>query len=337
MASLLRQAVEHADNFRPIDPTLFQFRVFAIPFPVGFIREAFMGGNFNPANFKVDRTNRIVTLAPDLKGRTAVQACDEAFIEFCQQNTGLCPGFAPWLAKSPAKRDWHAIFGMEEFDPSLKGLRIVTPLRGCFGVATAGVHCNVYQTKMVGNKEVIDCIWLSKRSATATFPLAPDNCFSGAMDPEDDMIPLKAFKREGEEEAGMILAADGKTMMYQGKKCGELRGKMQTLSIATLKGPITGPKEDGHIEFALRFAFDVCLVPGFSPNPHDSDVEKFHPIKVSNLKDAFAKPWKYSSGAVMVDWVLRHNLMEVSEAEKRALQERLHYKIPLKSVQKYLK
>lgn len=336
MAAILRNAVEHADNFRPEnDKTLYQFRVFDVAYPVGFIREVFMTAQF-PAAFKVDKANRIVLLAPQLKGRTHVQAADEAFIEFCEKNTGLCKGFAPWLAKTPDKRDWHAIFGL---DSPLADLRVATPARGIFGVATAGCHCNVYSTKVVGGKEVIETIWLSKRSSTATFPLAPDQMAAGAMDPSDQMQPMIAFKRELQEEADMIIAADGKTITYKGKKCGEIRGGVQTISIATLKGPIAGPKEDGHLEFALRYSIDICLSPGFNPNPNaeDTDVGSFHPIKVANLaKDAFSKPWKYSSGAVMVDWVLRHNLMPVTDAQKKELLARLHYRIPFKNVQKYL-
>lgn len=341
MAQLLRQAVDHAHNLRLENPdlNLYQFRVFDYDFPVGYMRAEYVeAAKWDPASFKVNSIGKIktVVLDPELRGRPKVQACDEAFIEFCQQNTGLCKGFAPWLAKGPEKRDWHAIFGMDQWDSELKGLRVCTPARGIFGVATAGVHCNVYTAKIVDGKEVIDKIWLSKRSQDATFPLAPDNCFAGAMDVEDDMNPLAAFKREGEEEVGMVLDKDGKTMLYNNQKCGELRPGHQTLSIATLKGPIAGAKEDGHIEFALRFAFDVCVLPEFTPKPHDSDVEDFRSCEVSQLENVFKKPWKYSSGAVMVDWILRHNLMDVSEKEKQELEERLHYKIPMKNVRKYL-
>ncbi|KAH8180112.1 hypothetical protein LIA77_01631 [Sarocladium implicatum] len=336
MAAILRKAVDHADNFRPEnDKTLWQFRVFDVPYTVGLIRDVFMTANF-PAAFKVDKANRIVTLNPDLKGRTHVQAADEAFIEFCEKNTALCKGFAPWLAKSPDKRDWHAIFGL---DAPLTGLRIATPSRSLFGVGTCGVHCNVYSTAIVNGKEVIDTIWLSKRSARATFPLAFDNLCGSAMEIADQMDAMLAFKRELQEEAGLVVAADNKTIAFQGKKCGEIRGGIKTISIATLKGPIAGPKEDGHLEFVLRYTMDIQLLPNFSPVPNasDADVGSFHPIKVSNFaKDLFDREWKYSSGAVMIDFILRHDLMPVSQAEKKELLARLHYRIPFKNVQKYL-
>ncbi|KAL2212702.1 hypothetical protein CC79DRAFT_1379749 [Sarocladium strictum] len=341
MAHLLRQAVEHADNFRPETTTLtlYEFRIFDYDFPVGFIRDDYVrDANWNSANFKINSNVKPTTviLAPELKGRSKVQACDEAFLEFCQQNIGLCKGFRPWLAKPSAQRDWHAIFGMEHFDSDLKGLRVCTPARGIFGVATAGVHCNVYSTKIVNGKEVIDKIWLSERSPTTTFPETPDNCFAGAMDVGDHMNSLTALGREGKEEVGIVLEDDGKTFKYNKKKWGEIVGSCQTISITTFKGPIAGPKEDGHIEFALRFAYDVRLAPGIIPEPKDDDLKKIISFEVSDLHKAFATEWKYSSVAVMVDWVLRHNLMNVSEREKQELEKRLHYKIPMENVQKYL-
>lgn len=341
MADIFHKVIDQVDNFRPeSDPTLWKFFVFEVPYPVGFIRDHFFGQlKWDTKNFSIEPTERKVTLNPTVGKLTRVQACDEAMIDFCEQNRNgeeFSKALNPWLNRSADKRDWHAIFGLPAVDLEL--LRVPTPVRGIFGIVTAGIHVNVFQTKKnADGKDVIDIIWLSQRSQQATFPLSYDQICAGALDPADKMDPMRALEREAFEEMGMTLANDGKTMLYEGKQCGRLCGELRTISIYTLKGPMAGIKETGHLEPALRFSLDLHLDAGFVPRPHDPDAESFMPFKVEDLaKSAFNVPWKYSSGAVMVDWCLRHRLMGISEQEAEALLKRLHYPIPFQNAQKYL-
>jgi 8-oxo-dGTP pyrophosphatase MutT (NUDIX family) len=340
MANVLTKAVDHCDNFRPeTDPTLWKFYVFDVPYPVGLIRDCYVSvATWDSADFVLDQTKRTVRLNPATgKNVNHTEACQDALVKWCKQNVAhFRAAFEPWLARAPSKRDFHGIFGLEG---PLKLLGCPTPARGIFGLATAGIHVNFYQTRKVNGKEVIDSLWFSKRSETATYPNALDQVCAGAIDAEDDMDYMLTLRRELQEEVGMVLGADNKTVLYNGKKCGELRGGVQTLSIATLKGPVAGPREQGHLEFAVRFAFDLCLAPGFNPNPHDSDIAKFFPIKNGpNLaKETFKTEWKYSSEAVFLDFVLRHGLMTTgNDAGDAALRARLHYAIPLRNAQKYI-
>ncbi|KAF4124096.1 thiamine pyrophosphokinase-related protein [Geosmithia morbida] len=302
---------------------------------VGYIPDRFAtAAKWDRRLFQIDVKSRVVRLNPQSlqqQDQDPVLVCNRAIVTFCEQNRDISRfgvGIEAWLqenerfvrgtCKAP---DYHPILTRR---PDLEGLRLPSPIRGILGIATAGIHLNVYTMK--GND--VDKVWVSRRGPNkAAYPGCYDQIVAGGMEPDDRRNPWLRLCHELIEEAGYITS--GRHVYRQqhggakGRCVGEIEARVSTIYFRTQKDWTAGAAEDGHVEPGLRFCFDLCLEPEEHPEANEADME-FSVLSVDDVKRSLQSfRWKPNSGLVTLNFLLRKGLVE-SAADRRAISSLAH-------------
>lgn len=292
---------------------LWEFRLLDNVRPVGYMLPEFVAGMvWEGTGFHVSKSERRVHLALDVgRGDDVVDICRSEFVGLCEKNAGAVGGLGQWLG---SKVDFHPIRGL---DGHLAGLQMPSPLRGVFGIVTSGVHMNVYTMKKVHGRPKMH-IWVSRRSQNVTDAGKLDQVVAGAMDPVDDMDPLKTLRREA-MEARLAVDIASRRVTADGVEVGTVeRGRR--ISFYDRKGPTAG-SEQGQLEPGIRFTFDLEVDASFRPRPGEPRAVSGFILKaVEDVKrDLVRAEWKPNCGLVMLDFLLCKGQIKPKDDERYGL------------------
>eukprot|EP01039_Chlorochromonas_danica_P010959 gene10957-12185_t len=240
-----------------------------------------------------------------VSGRTA------AALTVCQslrENENL---FTGWRSEMLAvASDFHA-------SPSFLLERVVIP---AFGVKAYGVHVNGYTTTTTSTttsrpEGIIDGIWVARRSSTKpTWPGMLDHIAAGAI-PHGINIEENVWK-ECAEEANIPLPL-AKTAQ-----------QVQTITYASWEERSMTLKRD------TIFCYDLLLPKSFIPQPVDGEVDSFVLKKPEWVLDRLLRKdvekeseYKPNCNLVVIDFFLRHGLIDRSSPHYEELEKSLH--VPL--------
>lgn len=321
----LKETIEAWNNYCHNElASQWRFLVFDNNEPVGYITDEFAEKVYwDNAYFEKIRDTKTIRLNPNTDNgcEPNIKDCNQALEEFCEQNKevpGLEEGLKPWvnMKKAYMKLDFHPVLSPRK---DLQGLQVPSPVRGIFGIITAGVHMNAYTTiEGKDGNSVVDRIWVAKRSDTTTFPGCFDQIVAGAMDPTDEGSPIKTLKHEAQEEAMWRLEDDG--LIFESDlidiAAQEFVGDVQDsgrIYFCTKKDKSAGEKEVDHIEPGVRFCFDLKVKNGVQPIPNEQNksIKKFFALEVNEvIKSLEDKKWKPNSGLVMLHFLHRKGLVD---------------------------
>ena len=326
-----QEVIETCNKFQGDVADLWGVYVCDHPRPIGYMLDEFRrqfnwaGSGFSFCKGEARRVRR-VHLNPAIGSvDDAIEVCRRKLVQFCERNA-QDRGFREWLQKSEFQRDYHLVRGLCK---RFEGLKVPAPLRGIIGIVTTGTHMNMFTMKEVaGQKRVY--LWVSKRSGKVTYGHKLDQVVAGAMSPEDGMDDLKTLQREAKEEAGLYLDMSTYKMRDKnGAVVGEVK-KGSEITFYDQKDAIAGT-EVGHLEPGIRFTYDIEVQSDFVPVPTEPDaIDGFHLKSLEIVKEDLKNAeWKPNSGLVMLDFLLRKQLVEADELEVAVLQARLRRKIDL--------
>lgn len=276
---------------------MWEFSILDNSVPVGYmLPEHAKQMKWENTGFHITTNERKIHLNPAVPfGEDVIEICRREFVALCEKNVENFNGcFKKWLRQ---KSDYHPIRGL---DAKLAGLVIASPARGIFGIVTTGVHMNMF-TVIKGKVHV----WVSKRSQNVTYAGKLDQLVAGAMDPQDEMDPLKTLRREAMEEAGLMVDLASNMVFDTGKFVGRVTAETQ-ISFYDQKDHIAG-SEEGHVEPGIRYTFDLQVDPAFVPYPSEPEsIDGFILKPVEEVKrDLKMAEWKPNCGLVMLDFLLR--------------------------------
>ncbi|EGX94010.1 thiamin pyrophosphokinase, putative [Cordyceps militaris CM01] len=325
-ASAFHAVIDACNKFDGNPNDMWKFYILNNSQPVGYIPEEFMAQiSWKDTDFIVKNKTKSVILSPALRtDMTAVEACQHHFRKFCEVNRAQFNGcLDKWLlSKNPS---YQAIRWVDHREPMFT---IPTPLRGIFGIATAGVHLNVYTT--INQKPFM---WVSYRSLTASYPGMMDQIVAGGMDPEDGYEAWKTLEHEAWEEAGLVLDSNSYEMTHKGVKVGTVQGPSR-ISFYDRKNIQAGVAEQGHIEPGVRFVFDLEVSPDFTPTPGgDEHVGSFRLKPMDEVKeDLLRGKWKPNSALTTLDFLLRKGYVtDDGNDEVKKLRARLQVELPMET------
>ncbi|KAJ4271749.1 hypothetical protein NW762_000455 [Fusarium torreyae] len=97
-------------------------------------------------------------------------------------------------------------------------------------------------------------------------------------------------------------------------------------------GPGVRIVNERHLEPGVRIVYDLKLInPGFVPRPQETGIERFESMTVSQVKQSLYDEegrWKPNCGLVMLDFLVRHQLLPLNEHERDEVNRRLHRPLP---------
>ncbi|MBM3522574.1 MAG: DUF4743 domain-containing protein [Alphaproteobacteria bacterium] len=168
-----------------------------------------------------------------------------------------------------------------------------------FGLRAFGVHMTGYVRRADG-----PWIWVPRRSFTkSTYPGELDNTVAGGQ--PIGISLLDNLVKECWEEAGIP-----EELARQARFAGTIRYRFEAPD---------GLKPD------TQYCYDLELPPEFVPRPVDGEMESFElwpPARVvATVRDTRA--FKFNCNLVLIDFFLRHGLLELPEAERAGLREAL--------------
>ncbi|RAL16762.1 putative thiamine pyrophosphokinase [Aspergillus homomorphus CBS 101889] len=183
-----------------------------------------------------------------------------------------------------------------------------------WGIIGQGVHMTVYARTAAGWQ-----FWIPQRNPNkATYPGLLDNAVAGGMAMGES--PRECLLREAGEEAGLSAS-----------KMEEARaaGTVTWMNISDIRAG----GQVGLINPGVLFVYDLEIDEQEVLRPVDGDVCAFHRMGVEEVKEALlGKRFKPSSGAVMLDFLIRHGLITPEdERDYTEIVARLHRKLPLPS------
>ncbi|KAF7558886.1 hypothetical protein G7046_g5279 [Stylonectria norvegica] len=307
------------DNLKLVTD-MWAFHVLDVVEVVGYMPESVKQEMiWDKKNFHIKELAREIILDPPLQpGEDAAAAVRRALSDLCYQNRGRFNNcLDKWLAKPAPQRDFHLIHNTQA---QWQNLSMPLPLRGLFGIVTVGVHLNMYTVKLVDGHEVVDSIWVSQRAHgdNVSYSGMLDQVVAGGMDPNDRHIymlsPWMTLKREASEEAGLLLDAETKTMSTISTTGSTIIGTVCDAPYITFydcKDQKAGVGTCGHLEPGVRFVYDLKLLDSaFRPRKEERNIEKFESFSVNEVKEQLLnKRWKPNCGLVMLDFLLRHRLV----------------------------
>ncbi|PYH40163.1 putative thiamine pyrophosphokinase [Aspergillus saccharolyticus JOP 1030-1] len=182
-----------------------------------------------------------------------------------------------------------------------------------WGIIGQGVHMTVYTRNATGWQ-----FWIPQRNPNkSTYPGLLDNAVAGGMAMGE--TPRECLVREAGEEAG--LSAD--VVEKEARAAGTVT--WMNISDARAGGQV------GLINPGVLFVYDLEINEQEVLRPVDGDVYAFHRMGMLEVKEALLrKRFKPSSGAVMLDFLIRHGLVNPEEEKHYAeIVTRLHRKLPL--------
>ncbi|TQV99735.1 hypothetical protein V2A60_005180 [Cordyceps javanica] len=289
--------------------------------PVGYIIDEFMAEmDWKGTSFHVSETE--VHLDPALgPGEDRVEACKREFLKLCEINKSRFNGcLEHWL--SSKQRRYEAI---RWFDDRESMLLIPTPLRGILGIATAGVHLNVYSLI-----DGVPWMWVAQRSEQASYPGMMDQLVAGGMDPEDGYDAWRTLEHEAMEEAGLYLDTDTSVVSHNGIDLGTVHGPTR-ISFFDKKDHKAGAAV-GHIEPGVRFVFDLEVPVDFFPTVSDRNaIANFTCMSMADVQsDLLSYRWKPNSALAAIDFMLRMGYIDDSGLdEEDQLGSRLDVELPM--------
>lgn len=305
------QVVQNCNKFRfnEEQDSLFRFFVLDHDKPVGYILPSFITEmNWNIRGFEIDLDKKTVLLNMDLgPGESIANACDKALVDFCAKNIDKIDRLDLWLQQHHRNDDspeYHPILGLP---PQMSWLKVPSPVRGVFGIVTAGAHMTMYTFK---SGHSIPHIWVAKRSPHVTYAGKYDQLAAGAMAPSDGNIPIKTMAREAMEEAGLLVDMETRQVKTkQGERLGNLdAGRL--ISFYDKKNKIAG-SESGQLEPGVRYTFELHVPRWFEPKPCEPDaIEGFQLLSVDEVKRTLkAGGWKPNSALVMLSFLEEKGLL----------------------------
>ncbi|KAI9171303.1 NUDIX hydrolase domain-containingprotein [Paramyrothecium foliicola] len=324
------KVIEACNKFDGHIDELWAFNVLDHPEPLGYMLAEFKDEMiWRHTHLRVSKQERSIHLDPPLNpGDAVAEACRAEFENLCEQNENKFKGcLQKWLQK---REDYHPIRGV---NCSLTGLKVPSPLRGILGVVTTGVHLTVYTVKKIRGRAVTH-IWVSRRSAKKnTYASKLDQLVAGGMDPEDEMDPLKALRREAMEEAGLSVDIATRSVSKDGRYLGRFE-EQSRISFYDRKDREAGG-EEGHLEPGIRFTYKLRVPPDFVPVPNDEEgIDRFLLKTVDEVKaDLKSFAWKPNCGLVMLEFLLMNGEIRPEEDEHYEMLERgLRRELPFKNI-----
>ncbi|KAI8333829.1 NUDIX hydrolase domain-like protein, partial [Chlamydoabsidia padenii] len=197
--------------------------------------------------------------------------------------------------------DGHPAFVME---------RAATPL---FGVATFGVHVNVFTRNDQGHIQM----WVARRAMTKpTWPGALDNCVAGG-------IPYTYSTKE--------------TVI---KECDEEASIPEELAArAWNAGVVTYYTSSEHgLQPESQYVYDLELPADYEPTPKDGEVGCFYLWDLEHVKDKMLQgEFKPNCALVAIDFMVRHGFITAdNEPDYINLSYHLHRQLPFPGPKKAL-
>lgn len=324
--------------------SLWKFRIAGIDEVLGYMPNSTRKDIiWDQGDFCLDDTARTITLTPKPRqSETVAEACYRALSTLGVKNQGrLNNCFDQWLGM-PTHRRERECHPIHNTLPNWQNLRMPVPARGLFGIVTIGVHLTMYTTQIYAGREVVDRVWVSRRAwgDDVTYPGMLDQVVAGGMEPSDlingRLAPGETLRREADEEAGLVLDLDTKMMHTKtGTPIGRVE-KAPAISFYDCKGPDAGHTSEGHLEPGVRFVYDLKLLdPYFEPESCETASERMEFLTVDAVKASlYDKRWKPNCGLVMLDFLLRKNIVTRLNDENWALmEEELHRSLPFKFAQ----
>ncbi|KAK3180347.1 hypothetical protein K4F52_008318 [Lecanicillium sp. MT-2017a] len=329
MVHVFSEVVRQSNKMEDDIANLWEFRILNNSLPVGYMPLDYIKTlDWTGTAFELSVEEKVIRLNPSIgPGQKVDEICTKNFVRVCQNNKDYLWGsLRRWLGRTP---DYHAIRWL---DPELRGLKIPTPLRGIFGVVTAGVHLNVYTIADEGGDEEKKLLWVSKRSEHVTFPGMFDQIVAGAMDPEDGDDPFLTLQREAWEEARLTLNIETKTMYRDGAEVGQVTGPHR-ITFYDFKDVFAGT-EEGHLEPGVRFIFDLQVNSDFTPAANsEEEIEHFAKKSVEDVEgDLIAGRWKPSSALATLSFLSRTGFVAAKLAPEslEEIERQLQRELPLR-------
>ncbi|KAK2606127.1 hypothetical protein QQS21_003410 [Conoideocrella luteorostrata] len=325
------QVILQCNKFQQDIASLYEFWVLDHDSPVGYMLPEFVSlMTWDTTGFEANNSKRTVHLIPSVHvGESTLEACEREFVALCRLNVSRVDGVQKWVDTWDRVGDaeHHPIRGLL---PGLVGLKVPAPLRGVFGIVTAGTHMNMFTIKRDGSRAETH-IWVAKRSKNVTYAGKIDQLVAGAISPEDNDDPLKTLRREAMEEAGLAVDAETGQVSKDGNYVGTLC-QGPRISFLDKKDEIAG-SERGQLEPGIRFTFDLEVDPEFIPEPCEPEsIAGFFLRNVEEVKnDLKCREWKPNCALVMVDFLLRKGMISPEEDVffqhlKPALQRQLPFR-----------
>ncbi|OAQ98054.1 hypothetical protein LLEC1_03011 [Akanthomyces lecanii] len=290
--------------------------------PVGFVREEFVNAmKWGNGSFKVDKDAKKIHLDPILApGEDATETCAKEFTKLCEANKTRFVELWAWLELS---LDLQAVRWLDVPGAMYK---IPTPLRGILGIATCGVHLNVYT--VIGQQRHM---WVSQRSMTGSYPGMLDQTVAGGMDHKDGYSPWTTLEHEAEEEAGLVLDRATRKMTRDGVEVGTVRGPFR-MTFYDKRDQNAGSAK-GTVEPGVRFVFDMEVPADFVMRPAQAQSFQLRSLD-EVVQQLAAGQWKPNSGLTTLESLLRNGyIVDGGDGTVKDLQEKLQRALPMRTTE----
>jgi len=211
----------------------------------------------------------------------------------------------------PALRGWRdEPFAVRESFASSPELIVERAAAVLFGVPAYGVFVNGYTCEgdhpasatVMNNKPTH--VWIGTRASTkATWPSRKDSLAAGGL--AAGMQAKQAMMNECQEEAGIPH-----DILQQNLKA------VSAISYTGFNEDMWGLKRD------VLFCFDLQLPIDFIPAPVDGEMDSFEKIPIQDLIDMLCESvkeddsnnqWKPNVGVVLIDFLVRHGILDVDD------------------------
>ncbi len=316
------KVIEACNKFDGDLSTTWKFYMLDNSRPVGFMREEFANNiQWGIAAFKVNKEAKTIHLDPTLvPGEDATERCQEEFTKLCEINKTRFVDLEKWL-NSKSKPEFQAVRWLDVPGAMYK---MPTPLRGICGIATAGVHLNVYT--VIGQQRHM---WVSQRSMNSTYPGMLDQTVAGGMDYTDDYNPWATLEHEASEEAKLVLDTATEKMTYKGVEVGLVRGPFR-MTLYDKKDKNAGGNE-GTLEPSVCFVFDMEVPADFVMVPGED--QSFQLKSMKEVVDQLgAGQWKPNSGLATLESLLRNGyIVDRGDGMVVELQKKLQRELPMRT------
>ncbi|KAG6041395.1 hypothetical protein E4U41_004493 [Claviceps citrina] len=327
------EVILQCNKFQQDVHLLYEFWILDHDSPIGYMLPRFVAQMvWDTTGFEVNDTKRTVHLKPRLgMGEGVLAACEREFVRLCRLNMSQVDGIKKWVKTWDIEGDaeHHPIRGL---GVNLIGLKVPSPLRGVFGIVTAGTHMNMYTTTGVGSDSRMH-IWVAKRSENVTYAGKLDQLVAGAMSPRDDNNPMEALRREALEEAGLTVDVETGHVSRNGNSVGVVQ-RGPRISFFDEKDAAAG-SEHGQLEPGIRFTFDLEVDAEFVPEACEPEsIAGFMLKNVDEVKkDLKCRKWKPNCALVMLDFLLRKGQIRPEEdAFFRHLKPALQRQLPFRRI-----
>ncbi|KAK4502471.1 hypothetical protein PRZ48_005896 [Zasmidium cellare] len=233
---------------------------------------------------------RSVQVLDSSKGKNTAAAINAAF----QDVVNIC-----------IERDlFHVICARHSEPFAIAGARYGSPVyverfaASLFGITTRGAHLVAHTKTPDGMK-----LWIQRRSAHLyTYPNMLDSAVAGGV--KSGVSPLDTIVQEADEEASL-----SKDFVRQNAKS---KGVLSHMGL-TGKG---FPGEQGLVTPDYIYIYEIELPADVKPRPHDDEVDCFYCMTIDEVKKALlAGEFKADTGAVIVDFFIRHSIITPENEE----------------------